>query len=514
MRLRRPPRCFVVSSPVSCSRSCSQGRRRRSRLPTGPCRRRRSSSAAEVGATASAWASGAPTARRSAASTTTRSSRTTTREPCSGRRPRSRYACCSATERGRSRSRPRRRSASRTATARPTTSSLARTRSASRSRSPSIRNRRPQALPSPLTFRAGSAPLTLAGHPYRGALQVQRVGQRAQVVDVVSIDAYVRGVVNEEVPDDWPLEAIKAQAVAARSYALSTGRDRETLYADTRSQVYGGIDAETKSGDAAVAATKRQVLKYDGKIATTFFYSSSGGRTANVTDVFSTPDPIPYLVAVPDPDDKFSPYHRWGPVVLTATKVSRALGVPGTTDLRTVPASGRARTIVATGKKGETSVAAADVRAALGLRSTWITPGVLTLTRPAGSFAGGSPIELTGSAHRVKGPIALEQREPGDAWSAGARRRARCRRLVLRRGEPGRDNPLPADGGRRGRLHGAARADRAGPAGRRSSTSAPRAPTRVRAPPSCPTTRSRLSSGISTRFGRSTSGRTCPFSTR
>jgi stage II sporulation protein D len=277
----------------------------------------------------------------------------------------------------------------------------------------------PAPLPSPLTFRAGSAPLTLAGHPYRGALQVQRVDQRAQVVDVVSIDAYVRGVVNEEVPDDWPLEAIKAQAVAARSYALSTGRDRETLYADTRSQVYGGIDAETKSGDAAVAATKRQVLKYDGKIATTFFYSSSGGRTANVTDVFSTPDPIPYLVAVPDPDDKFSPYHRWGPVVLTATKVSRALGVPGTTDLRTVPASGRARTIVATGKKGETSVAAADVRAALGLRSTWITPGVLTLTRPAGSFAGGSAIELTGSAHRVKGPIALEQREPGDAWSAG-----------------------------------------------------------------------------------------------
>ena len=278
----------------------------------------------------------------------------------------------------------------------------------------------PEALPSPLTFHAGSEPLTLAGHPYRGALQVQRVGGRAQVVDVVSIDAYVRGVVSEEVPDDWPLEAIKAQAVAARSYALSTGRDRETLYADTRSQVYGGIDAETKSGDAAVAATKREVLKYDGKIATTFFYSSSGGRTANVTDVFSTPVPIPYLVAVPDPDDRFSPYHHWGPVVLTAAKVSRALGVPGTTDLRTVPASGRARTVVVTGKKGETSVAAAVVRAALDLRSTWITAGVLTLTRPAGSFAAGSPVELTGSAHRVTGPIALQQRETGGTWSAGA----------------------------------------------------------------------------------------------
>jgi stage II sporulation protein D len=277
----------------------------------------------------------------------------------------------------------------------------------------------PEALPGPLTFRAGSEPLTLARRPYRGQLQVQRVGRRLQVVNIVSIDAYVRGVVSEEVPDDWPVEAVKAQAVAARSYALSQVKDGSTLYADTRSQVYGGIAAESKGGDAAVAATRREILKYDGKVATTFFYSSSGGRTAAVTDVFSTPDPIPYLVAVPDPDDKYSPYHRWGPVVFTSKRVSHALGIAGAMDLRTVPASGRARQVVVTGRDGEKTIVASAVRTARGLRSTWITPGVLSLSRPSGAFAPGAQVELTGVARKVKGPVILEQREQGGSWTQG-----------------------------------------------------------------------------------------------
>ncbi len=275
-------------------------------------------------------------------------------------------------------------------------------------------------LTGPLTFRPGSDPLELGPNAYRGSLVVQQVEKRLQVVNVVSIDAYVRGVVSEEVPDDWPLEVVKAQAVAARSYALAQARERSTLYADTRSQVYGGIDAESDIGDKAVAQTRREVLKYDGKIATTFFFSSSGGRTASVMDVFAAPKPIPYLVAVPDPDDKVSPHHRWGPIVMTSAKVGKALGVKGLSDLHTIPASGRARSVIATGRAGEKTIPATTVRTALDLRSTWIVPGVLSLSRPAGAPLPGTPITLTGIARRIKGPVLLEQREPGGQWS-GAR---------------------------------------------------------------------------------------------
>src|SRR4029450_537800 len=154
----------------------------------------------------------------------------------------------------------------------------------------------PETLPGPLTFLRGKEPLLLGTKPYRGNFQLQRVHGRLQVVNVLGIDPYIRGVVSEEVPDDWPLEVVKAQAVAARSYALAQAAGRSILYADTRSQVYGGIEAESDVGDKAVAGTKRQVLTFDGQVATTFFFSSSGGRTADVEDVFIGGKPIPYLV--------------------------------------------------------------------------------------------------------------------------------------------------------------------------------------------------------------------------
>lgn len=277
----------------------------------------------------------------------------------------------------------------------------------------------PAELTGPLTFLPGTAPLAVGDRPYRGALQLQHVGRRLQVVNVVGIDAYVRGVVSEEVPDDWPLEVVKAQSVAARSYALAQRREGSILYADVRSQVYGGVEAESVVGNKAVTATKREVLTFDGKVATTFFYSSSGGRTANVADVFAGGKSIPYLVAVPDPDDKVSPYHRWGPVVLSAARVSKLLGVPATTALRKVPASGRAREVVVTGMAGEQRIPASTVRTALGLRSTWITPGVLSLSRPAGTVAPGATVQLSGTARQVKGPVWLEQRVLGGKWEPG-----------------------------------------------------------------------------------------------
>jgi stage II sporulation protein D len=275
-----------------------------------------------------------------------------------------------------------------------------------------------EALPGPLRFVPGASPLWLA-HPWRGDLIVAATGKTLSVVNSVPIEAYVRGVVSNEMPRDWPLEAVKAQAVAARSYALSHrhGADFD-VFSDTRDQVYGGVATETPVGDQAVAETRRQVLFYDGKVATTFFFSSSGGRTASAGDVFPNSKPMPYLVSVPDPYDTASPWHTWGPVVMPAAAVSRARSVPGLIALKTVPATGRARAIVAIGRNGDVSMPAGVLRRALGLRSTWIRVGVLSLSRSAGPVAAGSAVTLFGRVELLKG-VTLEQRSPGGTWQAG-----------------------------------------------------------------------------------------------
>src|SRR4029450_12382168 len=117
------------------------------------------------------------------------------------------------------------------------------------------------------------------------------------------------------------------------------------------------------------------------------------------------------------PDDKLSPHHRWGPVVLAAPKVARLLGAPSAVDLRPVPVSGRAKEIGVQTRTGERRVPSSTFRRALDLRSTWVTIGVLSLSRPAGMGAAGLPLTLTGTARHVKGPIELQSKVGGRPWS-------------------------------------------------------------------------------------------------
>ncbi len=133
------------------------------------------------------------------------------------------------------------------------------------------------------------------------------------VVDAVPVDQYVKGVIPNEVPASWPVQALRAQAVAARSYALSvqaTGANGFDLYSDTRSQVYRGIASEAARSNQAANDTRGQVVLYKGKVAQTYFAACSGGHTESVQNVFYGPA-IPYLVGVPDPFDYYCPLHKW-----------------------------------------------------------------------------------------------------------------------------------------------------------------------------------------------------------
>src|SRR5256885_5269155 len=115
---------------------------------------------------------------------------------------------------------------------------------------------------------------------YRGALEF-RAGLFSGVsaINALGLEDYVRGVVSAESPASWPAAALEAQAVVARSYAITTdagsGDDGFTAYPDTRSQMYRGVAAEYPSTESAVSATRGQVVTYGGKPVVTYFFSTS-----------------------------------------------------------------------------------------------------------------------------------------------------------------------------------------------------------------------------------------------
>ena len=269
-------------------------------------------------------------------------------------------------------------------------------------------------LAPPLVFQPGGSPLQL-GRRYRGSIQVDVANGKLRAVNVVGLDQYLYGVVPSEMPFDWAPEALKAQAVVARSYALATKRSGAfDLYPDTRSQMYLGYDHEKPSSNAAVEATAGKVLLYNGQVAKTYFFSTSGGRTASAQDVWGTA--IPYLVSVPDPYDSISPYHTWGPVAFTGARLGKALHAGGSVrDVRTtVNSSGRVTALTAITASGERSFDANALRRVLGLRSTWFSVGVLSLSGPGSAVAYGSSTRLSGVARGVGGVI-LQQHLKG-SW--------------------------------------------------------------------------------------------------
>jgi stage II sporulation protein D len=197
------------------------------------------------------------------------------------------------------------------------------------------------------------------------------------VINAVPLDQYVQGVVALESPSTWPLEALKAQAVAARTYAITATKGGAGFehYADTRSQVYGGAGAETPATNQAVAETAGQVVTYQGVPVVTYFFSTSGGRTEDVQNAFGGP-PQPWLKSVDDPYDDTSPRHRWGPIRMGPAAAQSRLGglVKGRFRGIKVLRRGSSPRVVAAeviGTRGRTRVTGSTLRARFGLYDTW-----------------------------------------------------------------------------------------------------------------------------------------------
>ena len=160
---------------------------------------------------------------------------------------------------------------------------------------------------------ADFSPVSIFGKRYRGGLKFLKNTSSITVVNYLNVEEYLMGVIPNEMSPSWNIEALKAQAVAARSFAYSN-YSKFTPYGfnltpDTRSQVYGGYDTENERSNQAVAQTKGIVGYYNGKIAQLIYNASSGGKTESSTNVWG--GNIPYLVAQNDPYSVNNPYQNW-----------------------------------------------------------------------------------------------------------------------------------------------------------------------------------------------------------
>ncbi len=233
-----------------------------------------------------------------------------------------------------------------------------------------------------VSFKAGNsgAVFSAKGNRYRGDMKAIAASNGVTLVNEVSMEDYLKGVVPCEIVPSWKSDAIKAQAVAARTYAMfhkngyrSAGYD---MTDDTRSQVYRGASAETESTNRAVIETAGEVITYGGKAIDAVFHSSGGGYTENCENVWGTT--VPYLKGVQE--EKYA--EQW---TKTATLTSFA-NVAAVGKLKNIKltklhigeahkskdrgVSGRVKTVTVVGSQGTKTLSGDKIQSAFGLNST------------------------------------------------------------------------------------------------------------------------------------------------
>lgn len=212
---------------------------------------------------------------------------------------------------------------------------------------------------------------------YRGRVYLVPTGKGLTAVNYVDLEQYLFSVLGSEMSGNWPQEALKAQAVAARSYALHERQNaRNGIFdlGDTQGwQVYNGIQAESAGTQQAVLATAGQVLVHNNQVINAVFHSSAGGCTDNVEDVWV--QPLPYLRSVRNNFDQGSPVNEWTKT-FTATEIGNRFGVGTLQRMEAVEKTKnceRVKTMRIVGDRGFKVVKGDEVRQQLGLRSTLFT---------------------------------------------------------------------------------------------------------------------------------------------
>lgn len=236
----------------------------------------------------------------------------------------------------------------------------------------------------PLTANyAGVRVVSVGDKAYRGRIEVGRYGKGTlSTVNIINLESYLYGVVPSEMTSTWPTEALKAQAVCARSYAINSvgysadSNYKKAYYMDdtTKFQVYGGFNSESSAATKAVQATKGKTVTYNGKTIRAFYSSTSGGHTEDAYNVWGTE--TSYLTGVPDIYETSPEKAPWL-VAYTSGQIQSKLAAAGlgigtlksiTESITTE--SGRILSLKFKGTSGSAVLDESSIRSVLGLYSS------------------------------------------------------------------------------------------------------------------------------------------------
>ena len=210
----------------------------------------------------------------------------------------------------------------------------------------------------------------VGGKRYSGLINILILDSDIFVVNILGVEKYLTSVVGAEMPHKWPIEALKAQAIASRTYALKkVGNDIYDIDSTQRDQVYNGLESNTNKTHKAVNHTRSLVITHKDKLINALFHSSSAGMTENSEDVWK--NEYPYLISVKDFDHK-NPKLYWKKFFTTNELESLFPNIGGIKDIEIIDITktGRIKKIKLIGAIGTINMSGINLRKKMGLKST------------------------------------------------------------------------------------------------------------------------------------------------
>ena len=207
---------------------------------------------------------------------------------------------------------------------------------------------------------------------FAGKLNLFVLDSEILVVNVLGIEKYLNSVVGSEMPTKWPIEALKAQAIASRTYALKQkGNNLFDIDSTQKNQVYNGLESRTYKTIRAVKSTRSLVLTYKNKLINALFHSSSGGMTENSQDVWK--NKYPYLSSVKD-FDKDNPKFRWQKKISSKelNQLFPKIGGLKNIEILDITSTGRVKNVKLIGVDGSDQISGVVLRKRLGLKSNFV----------------------------------------------------------------------------------------------------------------------------------------------
>jgi len=205
---------------------------------------------------------------------------------------------------------------------------------------------------------------------YSGLINIKNLKNEIFVINILGIEKYLTSVVGSEMPHRWPLEALKAQAIASRTYALKkTGNNLYDIDSTQRDQVYNGLESKTYKTNKAVKQTKSLVITHKNKLINALFHSSSAGMTENSEDVWR--NKYPYLISVKDFDQK-NPKLYWKKIFSNKELQVLFPKIGGIKEIKIldITKTGRVKNIKLIGNNGSLDFSGTNLRKKMGLKST------------------------------------------------------------------------------------------------------------------------------------------------